>query len=98
LVIQAPVNVARAGAFALGATVRGPRGQLIVSLTAPLTLKRGAQIATVTIPGRDLRARGIDGPYTVELVLMDAAWAAILVDEMPSALITEAYRASDFAE
>ncbi len=98
LVIQAPVNVARAGAFALGATVRGPRGQLIVSLTAPLTLKRGAQIATVTIPGRDLRARGIDGPYTIELVLMDAAWAAILVDEMPNALITDAYRASDFSE
>jgi hypothetical protein len=84
--------------FAIGATVRGARGQLIASLTAPLTMKAGAQIAAVTIPGRDIRARGIDGPYTVELVLMDASWAAIQVDELPKALVTDAYRVGDFSE
>jgi hypothetical protein len=98
LVIETGVHVTRAGAFALGATLRGARGQLIVSLTAPLTLKVGAQIASMTIPGRDFRARGIDGPYTVELVLMDASWTAIQVDELPRALMTDAYRVSDFGE
>ena len=92
------MNVTRAGAFALGATLRGSRGQLITSLTAPLTLKVGAQIASITIPGRDIRALGIDGPYVVELVLMDASWTAIQVDELPKALTTDAYRASDFSE
>jgi len=98
LVIETGVNVTRAGAFALGATLRGSRGQLIASLTALLTLKVGAQTASVTIPGRDFRARGIDGPYAVELVLMDAAWTAIQVDELPNALTTDAYRATDFGD
>ncbi|MCI0476844.1 MAG: hypothetical protein L0Y55_11395, partial [Anaerolineales bacterium] len=98
LVIETGVNVTRASAFALGATLRGSRGQLIASLTAPLTLKAGAQIAAITIPGRDIRARGIDGPYTVELVLMDASWTAIQVDELGKALTTDAYRVSDFSD
>ena len=98
LVIETGMNVTRVGAFALGATLRGSRGQLITSLTAPLTLKAGTQIASITIPGRDIRALGIDGPYTVELVLMDASWTAIQVDELPKALTTDAYRVTDFGE
>jgi pimeloyl-ACP methyl ester carboxylesterase len=98
LVIETGVNVTRAGAFALSATVRGSRGQLITSLTAPLTLKTGVQVAAITIPGRDLRARGIDGPYNIELVLMDTSWAAVLVDELPRAITTEAYAISQFSE
>lgn len=98
LVIETGVNVTRARAFALSATVRGTRGQLIASLTAPLTLKPGAQTATITIPGRDLRARGIAGPYHIELVLMDTSWAAILVDELVPALTTESYTLADFAD
>jgi len=98
LVIETDVEVARAGSFALSATVRGARGQHIVSLTAPLTLKSGRQIASITIPGRDLRARGIDGPYDIELVLMDTTWAAVLVDERVRALTTAAYTVSDFAD
>ncbi|MCX7838432.1 MAG: alpha/beta fold hydrolase [Anaerolineae bacterium] len=98
LVIETGVNVARAGAFALSATVRGTRGQLIASLTAPLTLKQGTQVASITIPGRDIRARGIEGPYNIELVLMDASWAAIVVDELSKALTTEAYTLADFTD
>ncbi len=98
LVIEAPVNVTRAGAFALGATLRGARGLLVTSLTAPLTLAAGAQTAAITIPGRDLRALGIDGPYTVDLTLMDASWAAIQLDEATQAVTTDDYHASDFGE
>ncbi len=96
LVIDANVNAVRAGAFALSATVRDTRGQIIVSLTAPLTLTVGTQTASLAIPGRDIRARGIDGPYTIDLILMDAAWTAVQVDEAPNALTTDAYRANDF--
>ena len=98
LVIETGVNVTRAGACAIGATVRGSHGQLITSLSTPLTWQTGTQIASITIPGRDFRARGIDGPYTVELVLMDAAWTAIQIDELPRALTTDAYRVTDFGE
>ncbi len=97
LVIDATVNATRAGAFALSATLRGAKGQLVTSLTAPITLTVGAQPASIQIPGRDLRAAGIDGPYSIGLILMDAAWTAVQVDEMPNALTTDAYRANDFA-
>jgi hypothetical protein len=98
LVIDAGVNVSREGAFALAATLRGPKQQLVASLTAPVTLKTGAQTISVAIPGRDLRAAGVYGPYSVDLVLMDAGWSAVQVDEALKALTTEAYRANDFAE
>ena len=98
LVIDATVAVSKAGAFALAATVRGPKGELITSLTAPVTLAPDAKMATIAIPGRDIRARGIDGPYTIDLNLMDASWAAVQLDEAVKALTTEAYRAIDFGE
>lgn len=96
LVIDAGVDASRAGAFALGATLRGPQKQVVAALTAPITLTQGVQTVSVPVPGRDLRARGVDGPYTVDLTLMDAAWAAVQVDEAPHALTTDAYRATDF--
>jgi hypothetical protein len=97
LVIDAKVNATRAGAFALAASLRDTKGQLVASLTAPITLNVGAQSASIAIPGRDLRARGLDGPYTIDLILMDASWAAVQVDEIAQALTTDPYRANDFA-
>lgn len=94
--IDVGVNATSVGAFALAATLRGPQGQLIASLTAPVTLTQGAQTVSIAIPGRDIRARGIDGPYTVDLILMDASWAAVQVDETQRVLTTDAYRANDF--
>jgi hypothetical protein len=97
LVIDTSVNAARAGAFALSATLRS-KGQIIASLTAPVTLTVGTQPVSISIPGRDLRARGIDGPYTVDLILMDATWTAVQVDEAPNALTTGPYRANEFGQ
>ncbi len=96
LTIDAPVNATRAGAFALAATLRGASGQRVTSITAPITLTVGAQTASISIPGRDIRAAEIDGPYTVDLTLMDASWAAVQDDAAPNALTTAAYRANDF--
>jgi len=74
------------------------RGNLAASLTTPMTLQAGAQSVTLMIPGTEIRARGIDGPYNIELILMDAAWAAVPTDELPKAVATDAWRASDFGE
>jgi hypothetical protein len=98
LVVEAPVNVDRAGAFALGVSLQDSKGLQILALTAPLTLAQGAQTASLTIPGRDLRARGIDGPFTLALTLMDTTWAAVPLEENRKALTTEAWRANDFRE
>lgn len=98
LIIETSVNALRAGDFALAATLRGAKGDVVVSITEPVTLRQGAQMIALTIPGRDIRARGVDGPYTVDLILMDAAWTAVQVDEAQKVLTTDAYRASDFGE
>jgi hypothetical protein len=98
LVVDMPVTVARAGAYALAATVRGPRGDVVASLTAPVALTPDSKTATIAIPGRDVRVRGIDGPYTVDLTLMDANWAAVPLDEAVKAVTTGAYRANDFGD
>jgi hypothetical protein len=98
VIIDAAINVARAGDFAIGATMRNARGTLVASLTTPMTLQAGTQAVSITIPGAEIRARGIDGPYNIELILMDASWAAVPVDELPKAIATDAWRASDFGE
>ncbi len=97
LIIDTNIHAMRAGAFALSATLRSANGQLVTSLTEPITLTVGSQPASISIPGRDIRAAGIDGPYTIDLVLMDASWAAVQVDEMPNAVTTAAYHANDFS-
>ncbi|HEX7588910.1 MAG TPA: hypothetical protein VF478_11385, partial [Anaerolineae bacterium] len=98
LVVDTSVNATRAGAFALSATLHDAKGQLVTALTEPITLTTGTQAVSISIPGRDLRAVGIDGPYIVDLILMDASWTAVQVDEEPKVLTTEAYRAIDFVQ
>ena len=95
--IDALVTVKRAGPFALAATVRSAKGEVVLSLTAPVTLAQDASMATIAIPGRDLHARGIDGPFTIDLTLMDASWAAVQLDQLTKAVTTDAYRAVDFS-
>ena len=96
LVIESDVNVTRAGEFALAATLWSASGERVLSITAPIQFVNGAQVASIAIPKRDLRARGIDGPYAIDLVLMDASWAAIPVDEAIKVITTDAYRVKDF--
>ncbi|MBI5301818.1 MAG: hypothetical protein HY868_06760 [Chloroflexi bacterium] len=96
LVIESEVNVVRAGEYALAATLWSAQGERVLSLTAPMRLMPGSQVASIAIPKRDLRARGIDGPYTIDLMLMDASWTAIPLDESLKALTTDAYRVSEF--
>jgi hypothetical protein len=86
-IIEADVEIARAGEFALSAILRNSKGEVILALTAPQALKQGAQTATITIPGRDLRGRA--GAHSVDLILLDAAWTAVPVDESLNAMMLE---------
>lgn len=95
IALDVPVTATRPGEFAIGVTLRGAKDELISSLTTPLTLKAGTQNVTLEIPGREIRARGIDGAYNVDLILMDTSWAAVQVDEIPTTPIGT-FRASDF--
>lgn len=95
LVIESSVNVSRPGGFALAVTIRA-RGQVVASVTAPIALQAGVQKVSVPIPGRDIRAQGVDAPYTVDLTLMDATWAAVQIDALEKILTINEYRANDF--
>jgi hypothetical protein len=98
LVIEADVNASRAGDFAIAATLKSARGEVVAGLTSPIGLKTGGQTASVSVPGRDIRASGVDGPYTVDLILMDASWAAAQTDVLDKILTINEYRANDFVE
>jgi hypothetical protein len=97
LVIETEVNASRPGNFALGVTLRA-QNQVIASITAPVTLKAGTQTLSVAIPGQDIRARGLDAPYTVDLILMDASWAAVQIQALDKVLTINEYRAIDFSK
>jgi hypothetical protein len=87
-----------AGDFAIGATLRGANGELIASLTQPISLTVGLHTVPFTFPGRDIRARGIDGPYRLDWVLFDASWAAVPLGRDEGLAIAPAWKASEFGE
>lgn len=95
LIIETEVNAARPGDFAVGVTLRAG-DQVIASVTAAAALKSGTQTVSVSIPGRDIRARGLNAPYTIDLVLMDASWVAAPIETRVQGLTINEYRANDF--
>lgn len=95
LVVETGVNVSRPGNFAVAVTLRA-QGQVIASVTAPVTLGAGSQMVTVSIPGSDIRVQGKDAPYSVDLTLMDASWAAVQIDSLTNLLTISEYRANEF--
>jgi hypothetical protein len=96
LIIESTVTAPRPGSFAVAVTLHA-QGKVVASLTSPLTLEPGLQTVSVSIPGRDIRVRGIDGPYTVNLTLLDTNWAAIQIDELTNILTISDYHVNDFS-
>ncbi len=105
LLARMRVNVKQAGQYALSATLRtslspggrGVGGEVVARIsTTSLKLDEGEMIVPLLFPSRDLRVRGINGPYVLDLVLMDTRGAAIALDEKLGAFTTPAYNVAEF--
>ncbi|HEY6042921.1 MAG TPA: alpha/beta fold hydrolase, partial [Anaerolineae bacterium] len=95
--VQVRVNVKSAGHYAVGAALRTPRGDVVARLTTDsLSLAPGEQTVPLLFPARDLAARGLNGPYILDLTLLDTQWAALVLDEQLGAFMTPAYNVNDF--
>ncbi len=75
------VVATRAGKFAVGVTVRDARSEIAARISTPATLMTGSNHISVLIPASALATRG---PYSLDLNLLDANWAALQIESAPN--------------
>jgi pimeloyl-ACP methyl ester carboxylesterase len=89
--VDVGVQVAQPGDFGVSVGLAG-----VTTTTLPVQLTVGQHTVSVPISGRAIAYSARDGPYTVNVTLMDTSGAAVEVDAAPAALRTRPYRWSDF--
>lgn len=77
LVFGEDIEAQRAGAFAIGANLKDANGQTVARFVTPVNLSIGANKVQIIFKASDLVA---PPPYSLDLTLLDASWAAIQVD------------------
>jgi hypothetical protein len=99
LQVQAEVQVSEGGSYKLEAWLANDDGDLLTwAVGQPANLSAGTQILSVTFEGSAIRARGVDGPYTVvALKVLDGGAAYEVLDKVNVALTTQAYTLDQFA-
>lgn len=100
LQITVPVQVAVAGSFKLEAWLADPAGNLVTWAVGQSTnLDVGAQSLSLTFDGQNIRARGLNGPYSlVALKILNGAAAYEVLDKVDvMSGATQAYTYNQFA-
>ncbi|NWG10085.1 MAG: hypothetical protein HXX80_07285, partial [Nitrososphaerales archaeon] len=100
LQITVPVQVAVAGSFKLEAWLADPAGNLVTwAVGQPTDLAAGSQSLSLTFEGQNIRARGMNGPYSlVALKILDGSAPYEVLDKVDvMSGTTQAYAYNQFA-
>lgn len=92
LIFDVGVDVTRAGGFEVQIHLRGADARLIATGVNRTSLPVGRSVVGVAVDGRDIRERGVSGPYLVSLFLYDRHGAQIDEDFY----VSRGYVAGDF--
>ncbi|MEE8198433.1 MAG: Ig-like domain-containing protein [Thermoplasmata archaeon] len=93
LVLNATVNATVGGAFVIDATLHDPSFALQVSIVNASFLSAGLHIVSLAFYGPTIAQAGINGPFDVELQLIDADTFSLLDGDTHT---TAAYAYADF--
>ena len=97
LEVMAGVNVAVAGDYSLSADLVDSAGNQVAHALASDTLTTGARTLTLRFDGDDIHRSGRDGPYTLtNVLLVDNAGAALVIQQAQAVYVTAPYGARDF--
>ncbi len=91
--VDVGVQVTQPGDFGVSVGLAG-----VTTTTLPVQLTAGRQTVHVPISGQSIAYAPRDGPYTVNVTLMDTSGAAVEADVAPAAFRTRPYRHTDFAQ
>jgi hypothetical protein len=99
LQFDAQMQVTQAGSYKLEAWLADVAGNLVTWASGqPTNLTIGLQTLSVTFNGKNIHARGIDGPYTVvALKVLDGNTSYNVLDKVDVAFTTPAYSLNQFA-
>jgi hypothetical protein len=89
--------VATPGDYTLSADLVDGTGELVAHALARDTLTVGSSVLTLRFDGADIYQSGRNGPYTVtNVVLVDNAGAALVIEQAYAVHVTRPYAARDF--
>jgi hypothetical protein len=95
--VASGVAVATAGDYSLSADLVDGTGELVAHALARDTLTVGSSVLTLRFDGADIYQSGRNGPYTVtNVVLVDNAGAALVIEQAYAVHVTRPYAARDF--
>lgn len=99
LQISAGVQVAVAGSYKMEAWLADGDGNLVTwAQGQPTSLSPGPQMLSITFNGKDIRARGIAGPYqVVALKVLNGNASYEVLDKVDEAFTTQPYTLNQFA-
>jgi hypothetical protein len=99
LQVLAQVEVSEAGSYKMEAWLADAGGELVTWASGePTALSVGTQALSLTFDGSAIRARGLEGPYTVvALKVLDGNANYEVLDEVDVALTTQAYTLDQFS-
>lgn len=95
--VNAQVQVDTPVSYVAATTLYGPRGEVVSTARAEFTPATGQQEVTLTFPGQEIAASGVDGPYTVALIVVVDGPMPLVLDE-PAIVTTTYLRAVNFAD
>ncbi len=78
LVVNASIDVTETGTFRISAFLHDPTFTLALSTSNETPLGMGLQIFPLWFDGSSINVSGIDGPYAVDLRLIDSATSTVL--------------------
>jgi hypothetical protein len=97
LEVTAGIDVAVAGDYSLSADLVDGAGNPVAHALASATLAPGLRTLTLRFAGDDIYRSQRDGPYTLtNLLLVDHAGAALVVQQAQAVYVTRPYAARDF--
>jgi pimeloyl-ACP methyl ester carboxylesterase len=97
LQVKAPIRVDVPGNYVAGATLYGPKGEPVATAKAELDLAVGQQTIMIPFAGQDIVTAGINGPYTVALIIVGDGTMPLVYDE-PTLTRTPPFRFIDFSD
>lgn len=95
--VTAGVNVTAAGDYSLSGNLVDAAGNQVAHALATATLPAGTRAITFRFDGGDIYRSGRDGPYTLtDMLLVDNAGAALVIQQAQAVYVTRPYAARDF--
>ena len=93
--VTLPLNVTSPGSYSIGAELQTRDGKPVAQVVEMFEWDNGSQTATLDFAGSEIAAAGLDGPYRLAVMIVQAEGEQFVLDE-PELVETAPYTSGEF--